>query len=130
MAQFVWVLKPKLVSEYGGRMHLLVFVEAMQVAAAQVLLIAWKDVLASDITYKIEEPCAMSDNEPDIQLEIRYTAGEDEYGTGRPFDPTRKEQEHLIKLLKERMSLSKVASRFSLSIWTIPHYKGVYSAAK
>jgi len=36
-----------------------------------------------------------SHNEADFQIEIRYTAGEDEYNRGRPFDPTEEEKEEL-----------------------------------
>ena len=38
--------------------------------------------------------------EADLQIEVRYTAGEDEYGWGRPFDPTRAEQEKAAELIR------------------------------
>lgn len=65
-------------------------------------------------------------NEADLQIEIRYTAGRDEYQWGKPFDPTLDEQKRLaeaIKLVVDEF-LRKTCHRVgpSLSIWCKPFY--------
>lgn len=68
-------------------------------------------------------------NEADIQIEVRYTAGEDEYKRGKPFDPTKDEQEAVAKSLKkasETFFNDNGLPEYSTSVWTQPHYKGFF----
>lgn len=67
-----------------------------------------------------------------LQLEIRFTAGEDEYGKGEPFDPSRELKEQLANKLK------KVAEQFlvrcysgytiplTVSVWVQPKKESVF----
>jgi hypothetical protein len=64
-------------------------------------------------------------NEADIQIEIRYTAGKDEYHKGKPFDPTEQQQK---KLAKKILKITKkyFGSRYVASVWIKPYYKSVF----
>jgi hypothetical protein len=69
-------------------------------------------------------------NEADIQIEVRYTAGTDEYKIGKPFDPTPKEQEVVRKSIKERAARffsDNGLPQYSTTEWTQPHYGGGFS---
>jgi len=71
----------------------------------------------------------VTENEAAVQIEIRYTAGEDEYGYGKPFDPTEEEQIGVAKFIKKASSAffkAKGLPEYSLSVWCKPHYKGVF----
>ena len=63
-----------------------------------------------------------------LQLEIRYTAGRDEYHTGQIFDPSRKQQEALAEYLAGvvggRLGTRGI-SLSSISVWVIP-YRGTF----
>lgn len=75
-------------------------------------------------------------NEADIQVEVGYTVGEDQFGQGKLFDPTREEQQatgDLINLaykkfledhegILEKYKLPKP----SLSVWFKPIYNGKF----
>lgn len=64
-------------------------------------------------------------SEADIQVEIRYTAGRDEYGQGKPFDPTLEEQ----RLLAFQIKLSgrvMIPEKFSISVWCKPFYNSIF----
>jgi len=68
-------------------------------------------------------------NEAAIQIEIRYTAGKDEYGWEKPFDPTEEEQEMVAKSVKEACLAffkAKGLPRYSVSVWFKPCYKGIF----
>lgn len=39
-------------------------------------------------------------NEAPVQIEVLYTAGEDEYGTGKPFDPNDAEKTNAIEAIR------------------------------
>ena len=65
--------------------------------------------------------------ETEIQVEVRYTAGEDEYGKGIPFDPDKETREALAKDLHTEFvtflqSMGFNPSQHSLSVWIIPLY--------
>ena len=64
-------------------------------------------------------------NEADIQVEIRYTAGKDEYHTGRVFDPSASQRELLAKEIL-RIMREFFGSRFKLSVWIKPYYKSLF----
>lgn len=66
----------------------------------------------------------------DIQIEIRYTAGEDEYGRGEPFNPSKKDQDSLITLVTNTLANTlreHIKGRnFSASVWCKPYYHSIY----
>ena len=71
-------------------------------------------------------PALYTNGEADVQIEIRYTAGEDEYDQGEPFDPSLATQNRLIDHIKrsfcaylDRIKLPKL----SVSVWCKPYYK-------
>lgn len=65
-------------------------------------------------------------NEAEIQIEIRYTAGQIEYGRKTPFDPTLDEQKRLAEAIKpviDAFLTEKCDGRtLSLSVWCKPFY--------
>jgi len=82
-----------------------------------------------DIAFTVPAPVLYTKKEADVQIEIRYTAGEDEYGQGRPFDPSLKDQERLAA------QIQKVFRDFitdyglpplTLSVWCKPYYNSVF----
>ena len=87
----------------------------------------WPDVPSSDIVWAVRYFDLVSENEADIQLEVRYTAGADEYGRGRVFDPTLEEQQNLREELQDTIMLM---TQKSVGVWTHPHYKGGYTSPK
>jgi hypothetical protein len=73
-------------------------------------------------------------NEASIQIEIRYTAGEDEYDWGRPFDPTMEEQSVLTEAIKPVVD-AFLAEKcdglcLSLSVWCKPFYNSHFKMWK
>jgi hypothetical protein len=71
--------------------------------------------------------------EADVQVEIRYTAGRDEYGRGRPFNPSLKVQKKLAGLIEKefRAFLKDRGLRaYSLSVWCQPHFGGFFKMCK
>lgn len=72
--------------------------------------------------------------EADIQIEVRYTAGEDEYGWGRPFDPNMVEQDRAAELI--RMAIHNWLRDQSLpidttaTVWFKPYYHSYFKAWK
>lgn len=68
-------------------------------------------------------------NEADIQVEVGYTVGEDEYDQGKPFKPSRKEQETLVELIKlafDAFCKEQNLPAMSLSAWCMPHHGGYF----
>ncbi len=89
-----------------------------------VLTLAVIDGLGSevtgDVTFTAIEALHTRD-EGEIQVEIRFTAGEDEYHTGTPFDPSRDQMEYCagrIAGVLERL-LAPTGVR-SFSVWIQP----------
>jgi hypothetical protein len=64
-------------------------------------------------------------NEADIQFEVRYTAGKDEYKKGRLFDPTEQQQKKLAKKILKTTNKC-FGDRFVASVWIKPYYKSVF----
>ena len=63
-------------------------------------------------------------NEAPIQVEVRYTAGENEYHTGTPFDPPKDIREQLANEL-----IAEVRHHFrdvKVSAWIKPYYRSVF----
>ena len=68
--------------------------------------------------------------EANIQVEIRYTVGTDEYGTGEIFDPPPEVQEKLCDDIHKRFvifpGLQFRAPTLTLSVWCQPHRGGTF----
>lgn len=68
-------------------------------------------------------------NEHKVQIEIRYTAGEDEYDRGEPFNPTPTKQRELAKQIKDtffKFLATYSLRHLSLSVWCKPYYNGAF----
>lgn len=68
--------------------------------------------------------------EADIQVEIRYTVGEDEYDRGEPFNPLQKEKEELIEQVTEAMRQRLTGVIESISVWPIPLRDAIFKFTK
>jgi len=71
--------------------------------------------------------------EADVQIEIRYTAGQIKYGRKTPFDPTLEEQKRLAEAIKPVVDdfLSRCVGRsMSLSVWCKPFYNSHFQIWK
>jgi len=89
---------------------------------------AWP-IVKGDVAMSAPQTWRATINEADMQLQIHYTVGEDEYGAGDPFMPTLRKQKKLAKRLKKavrRFFRKECVSPFSVSVWTRPHYGGHY----
>lgn len=67
--------------------------------------------------------------EADIQVEIAYTAGKDEYKQNKPFNPSEEEQRFLAQLINlafEAFREEQGLPAMSLSVWCMPHYGGYF----
>lgn len=76
-------------------------------------------------------PAIWTQGEKNIQIEIRYTAGKDEYHRGVSFDPSEEEQEKVSDLVHaafEEFLKRHRLPHVSLSVWCKPHYKSVFKA--
>jgi hypothetical protein len=72
-----------------------------------------------------------TEGEAAVQIEVRYTAGEDEYGKGKPFDPTKEEQEKVAVRIRRTFIIflrAKGLPRYSLSVWCTPHYRSFFKS--
>ena len=70
-------------------------------------------------------------NESPVQIEVIYTAGEDEYNTGSIFDPTETEKD--IAILEITASFSNFLLNHRMvaltpSVWIRPQYKSRFRA--
>jgi len=62
--------------------------------------------------------------EADIQIEIKYTVGEDEYDRGKPFDPPTEQKELLIEKIKKKMK--QTFPGYSVSVWIRPQRESLF----
>ena len=58
-------------------------------------------------------------NEADVQVEVRYTAGEDEYDRGKPFDPPRERREKLAGVIMD-LARDHLPKDMTVSVWIKP----------
>ena len=65
-----------------------------------------------DVAITVSAPLIFTKGELDVQIEVRYTAGEDEYDRGVPFDPTLEEQKQLCERVRD-------------AFWTFLHRNGI-----
>ena len=87
--------------------------------------------VAGDVSCTAVETLYVRDD-GDVQIEIRYTAGGDEYRTGRMFDPGQEQMDFLVRLINGAMeTLFSGTSMNTYSVWIIPfrgtvfHYQAV-----
>ena len=69
------------------------------------------------------------DRDADVQVEVRYTIGEDEYDEGRPFEPNKEQK---ILLTEEIITFLKIFERLkasSVSVWVIPIRDSTFCSA-
>lgn len=64
-------------------------------------------------------------NEAPVQIEIKYTVGEDEYGMGKPFDPPKEQREALATKIKEAMA-KHIPAFSSVSVWVRPQRESLF----
>lgn len=113
---------------------------------AKAILRAYFSLLSPELIKVIEEgfglealddvaftavPAIWTQGEKNIQIEIRYTAGKDEYHRGTPFDPSEEEQDKISDLVHaafEEFLKKHKLPHVSLSVWCKPHYKSVFKA--
>ena len=84
-----------------------------------------------DVASTVPAPALHTNGEMEIQVEIHYTAGEDEYNRGEPFDPSLEEQERLAELIRHVFSdffTDHELERLSVSVWCKPHYHSFFEA--
>jgi len=62
-------------------------------------------------------------HEKDIQVEIRYTVGEDEYGQGKPFNPSKKKKGELAVAIKKEVERM---TGINPSVWIKPTRDSVF----
>jgi hypothetical protein len=90
----------------------------------------------NDVAFTAPAYIYYAKGEKDIQVEIRYTAGEDEYNRGSPFDPSLAEQKKLTEdilfffdTFLSGPSIDKNKPKLSVSVWCKPYYNSVFSAS-
>lgn len=75
-----------------------------------------------------------TEDEADVQIEIRYTAGQLEYGRTTPFDPTLKEQEALSEAITAAfynfLERELHGADLSHSVWCKPWYNSHFKMWK
>jgi hypothetical protein len=65
-------------------------------------------------------------NEADIQLEISYTVGKDEYVPGEIFDPSDEVKKALIERMKDFLQETFEERIKNASIFLLPHREGMF----
>lgn len=94
---------------------------------AAVVAEVW-DVPFHDIAFSAED-LVYTRGEADFQLEVRYTAGTDEYRRGKPFDPDDGEREKLADRIQKTAEARFAGLGYTISVWIKPSYKSVFKAA-
>jgi hypothetical protein len=64
-------------------------------------------------------------SEQPIQVEVRYTAGEDEYKRGKPFDPPESQRRMLADAINNRLK-ELLPPRINSSTWVKPYYHSTF----
>ncbi len=90
--------------------------------------ISGRDDVAFDI-FKV----LYTQNEAPVQIEVLYTAGTDEYGTGQIFDPDEDMKARAVELILKGFNEFLWARRIGSivpSVWIRPQYKSVFKPGK
>jgi len=89
----------------------------------------------NDVALTIPSPVLYTYGEKDIQIEIRYTAGKDEYNQGKPFEISAEKQVKINQVIKKIFFdfftnyhdlLNGSKSSLSISIWYKPYYQSCF----
>lgn len=130
--QVLMIVAPRLVpafSEEDGEKRLEKIGQALISKTEQAYSLEGKNDVAFTA---IPALCVIGD--ADIQLEVRFTAGEDEYGQGKPFEPSKTLMGALALALMDVLVeglLSEVEPPISsLSVWVIPLKGTLYKYRK
>jgi len=83
----------------------------------------------NDVAFDVIAPL-FTKNESHVQIEVRYTAGKDEYGTGSVFDPN--EATRTLAITQIRTAFMEFLhvhgiDLISPSVWIRPHYNSTFS---
>ncbi len=81
----------------------------------------------NDVAFTVV-PAIHTINEAPIQIEIKYTVGEDEYGKGEPFEPS-KEQKELLAQEIQKIMAKYPPQPCSASVWIRPQRESVFKSA-
>lgn len=65
-------------------------------------------------------------NEAQLQIEVRYTVGQDEYGRGEPFEPSREKREELASKLMAVAGAYLGGIVYRISVWVKPQRDTVF----
>ena len=65
--------------------------------------------------------------EADVQIEVRYTAGDDEYQQGKPFEPSKYNKKRLVELMSRTLRRILNGIVKSASIWPMPIRESEFS---
>jgi len=82
-----------------------------------------------DVTFTAV-PAMYVQGDADVQVEIRFTAGKDEYGRGEPFEPTEEQMEVLANAICVVLGTRAPEGVTSVSVWVIPYYGTVFRMQK
>jgi len=88
---------------------------------------------SGDVALTIPAPVLYIKGEADVQIEIRYTAGEDEYDRGEPFDPSPKEQARLAwRIQKTFLNFLHChhLTHLAVSVWCKPYHRSTFRMYK
>jgi len=78
-----------------------------------------------DVTFTAV-PAMYVQGDADVQVEIRFTAGKDEYGRGEPFEPTEEQMQLLADSICVVLSMRAPKGIMSISVWVIPYHGTVW----
>ena len=77
-----------------------------------------------DVAFTVIEAIA-TEGEADIQVEVRYTVGKDEYDWGTPFNPSEEDQFNLITSIFGTLH-DLFGDHFTTSVWCKPYPRSLF----
>lgn len=83
-----------------------------------------------DVAFTVLGTPRYTKGEADVQIEIRYTAGEDRYNQGKPFDPSMEEQKAVARSIGQAFAeflKKRSIPSLSLSVWFKPYYNSLFA---
>jgi len=122
MPQIFLMLSPQAQSKLGNTPdRAWGMLERLDRALSHLVITEW-DVPKEDVACSAAN-LLYARGEADIQIEFRYTAGDDEYGTGKAFEPTKEQRGKLVDAaLKAAKELfQKYDYNLTCSAWPKPY---------
>jgi hypothetical protein len=120
MPQIFIMLSPFAQQKLADAKETSLFLEELDMEVSQCISAMWK-VPYEDVATSVAN-LIYTRHEADVQVEVRYTAGEDEYDLGVPFDPTLEEQRKLVNVLEKGTANDLCSARhLTLSVWCKPY---------